>query len=267
MLIQKNAMNQLKDFGLNSYESKLWTALLSKGAATAGELSDIANVPRSRTYDVLESLEKKGFIIMKIGKPIKYLAVEPEHVVDRVRKRILEDAEIQTQIVRKLEGSDILNELKLLHKTGIKSVEPTEYSGVFKGRKNTYHYIERKIKNATKQVIMQSSETGIKMDYDNLKSSIKKARENGVKVLISAPVTSENMQQVTELSKIADVRNSETAGRFYIVDGEELIFMVMNDNEIHQTYDSAIWVKSPFFVAAIRKMFLSSWASMPKIQQ
>src|SRR3989338_2099990 len=114
MLIQKNTINQLKDFGLNSYESKLWTALLSRGAATAGELSDIANVPRSRAYDVLESLEKKGFLIMKKEKPIKYLAVEPLHVVERVRKRILEDAEIQTQIIMKLEGSDILNELKLL---------------------------------------------------------------------------------------------------------------------------------------------------------
>src|SRR3989338_623479 len=106
MLVQKNTLNQLKDFGLNSYESKLWAALLSKGAATAGELSDIANVPRSRAYDVLESLEKKGFLVLKIGKPIKYLAIDPEHVLDRVRKKIMEDAEIQTQIIGQLEKSD-----------------------------------------------------------------------------------------------------------------------------------------------------------------
>jgi len=40
-------------------------------------------VPRSRCYDVLESLEKKGFIISKIGKPLKYIAVPPEEVVER----------------------------------------------------------------------------------------------------------------------------------------------------------------------------------------
>ncbi|MBW2966761.1 hypothetical protein KY342_06680, partial [Candidatus Woesearchaeota archaeon] len=74
MIVQKEFLNKLKDFGLNTYESKLWTALLSRGVSTAGELSDIANVPRSRSYDVLESLEKKGFIIMKLGKPIKYMA-------------------------------------------------------------------------------------------------------------------------------------------------------------------------------------------------
>lgn len=29
MIVQKDFLNKLKDFGLNSYESKLWTALLS----------------------------------------------------------------------------------------------------------------------------------------------------------------------------------------------------------------------------------------------
>ena len=75
MIVETAFLDKLKQFGLNSYQAKLWTALLSRGVATAGELSDISNVPRSRAYDVLESLEKKGFIIMKIGKPIKYIAV------------------------------------------------------------------------------------------------------------------------------------------------------------------------------------------------
>src|SRR3989344_5733735 len=88
MIVQKDFLNKLKDFGLNSYESKLWVALLSRGVSTAGELSDISSVPRSRAYDVLESLEKKGFIVMKVGKPIKYLAVPPAEVVERVKKHI-----------------------------------------------------------------------------------------------------------------------------------------------------------------------------------
>ena len=93
MIVQKDFLNKLKDFGLNSYESKLWIALLSRGVSTAGELSDISDVPRSRAYDVLESLEKKGFIVVKVGKPIKYLAVPPAEVVDRVKKKESEAAE------------------------------------------------------------------------------------------------------------------------------------------------------------------------------
>ena len=83
-------------FGLNSYEYRIWTALLSRGTSTAGELSDIADVPRSRSYDVLESLEKKGFAVMKLGKPIKFLALKPEEVVDRVKKHMLLIAQDKT---------------------------------------------------------------------------------------------------------------------------------------------------------------------------
>ena len=113
MIVQKDFLNKLKDFGLNSYESKLWIALLSRGVSTAGELSDISNVPRSRAYDVLESLEKKGFIVVKIGKPIKYLAVPPPEVVERVKKKVTEEADHQTGILNKLKKSELLEELNL----------------------------------------------------------------------------------------------------------------------------------------------------------
>ena len=87
MIVKEDFLNNLRRFfSLNLYEVRIWTALLSRGVSTAGELSDIGNVPRSRAYDVLESLEKKGFIIMKLGKPIKYVAVEPLEVVERVNR-------------------------------------------------------------------------------------------------------------------------------------------------------------------------------------
>ena len=86
MVANEDLIKKLRTtFNLNIYEVKVWTSLLSKGTATAGELSDMSNVPRSRAYDVLESLEKKGFVIMKLGKPIKYITVEPKEVIERVK--------------------------------------------------------------------------------------------------------------------------------------------------------------------------------------
>ena len=49
MIVKEEFLSKIRTyFGLNLYEAKIWTALLSRGIATAGELSDIANVPRSR---------------------------------------------------------------------------------------------------------------------------------------------------------------------------------------------------------------------------
>ena len=84
MIAKPELIKQIKSsFKLNIYETKVWLALLSKGIATAGEIAEISNVPRSRTYDVLEGLEKQGFAIMKLGKPVKYIAVSPSVVIER----------------------------------------------------------------------------------------------------------------------------------------------------------------------------------------
>ena len=93
MIVKEEFLSKLRRyFSLNLYEVKIWAALLSRGVSTAGELSDIANVPRSRSYDVLESLEKKGFVVMKLGKPIKYLAVPPTEVLERVKKNMKKES-------------------------------------------------------------------------------------------------------------------------------------------------------------------------------
>ncbi len=264
MLLEREKFGQIKDFGLNSYESKLWTALLAKGAATAGELSDMANVPRSRTYDVLESLEKKGFLIMKIGKPIKYLAVDPEHVLERVRKKILEDAQQQSMILSQLETSDVLQELKLLHQTGIDNINPTDLSGTFKNRRALINYIERSIKNAKKTVTIQTTESGLFLEKE-LKSALKKAKQNNVKVKIAAPVSLQNREQAKDLMKYADVRSTSSLNRMFIVDSEEVVFLLMDDKEVHKSYDASIWVKSPFFAGALQQMFDQSWNGMKRI--
>src|SRR6056300_297540 len=112
MIVKDEFLSRLRRyFQLNLYEVKIWTALLSRGVSSAGELSDISNVPRSRSYDVLESLEKKGFIIMKIGKPIKYIAVPPNEVLERVKGKIKEDADTQAKSLENLRESEVLGEL------------------------------------------------------------------------------------------------------------------------------------------------------------
>ena len=88
MLVKQELINKIKDyFDLNIYETKVWLALIGKGIASAGEIAQISGVPRSRTYDVLESLEKRGFAIIKLGKPVKYLGVKPNVIIEKNEKQ------------------------------------------------------------------------------------------------------------------------------------------------------------------------------------
>jgi len=267
MIVQKDFLNKLRDFGLNTYESRLWTALLSRGISTAGELSDIANVPRSRSYDVLESLEKKGFIVMKLGKPIKYIAVPPREVLERVKKMIETDAKEKAKLLDELDKSGILNELTLLHSQGIKHVEPTELTGSFKGRNSIYNQIESMVKNSKDSVIMMMTDTEIIKEVETLKKILTKAKQKGVKVKIATQINKHSIKAVRELSQLAEVRHTPTKSRFILKDNKELMFMLLDDKEVHSNYDIGIWINTSFFTNFVKEFFESQWKDMKALEK
>ncbi|MBR9677670.1 hypothetical protein GOV04_06020, partial [Candidatus Woesearchaeota archaeon] len=231
--------------------------------STAGELSDIANVPRSRSYDVLESLEKKGFAITKLGKPIKYIAVQPEEVVERVKKNMRNDADEKIKRLENLQETDVLTELQSLHTQGVELVEPSDLSGSLRGRHNLYNHIELTIRSAQETVTIMTTAKGLMRKVEGLKGTLEELKKRGVTIHIAAPITDESKAAAKDISEVAEVRHLDNIkSRFIIVDGKELIFMVLDDEEVHPTYDVGIWVNTPFFAGALEQLFELAWKEL-----
>jgi sugar-specific transcriptional regulator TrmB len=260
MLVQSELIKKIKDFGLNSYEAKIWTALLSRGVSSAGELSDISNVPRSRTYDVLESLEKKGFIIMKLGKPIKYMAISPSEVINVIKKKIKEESVKQEQQMEELKTSAILTELTSLHTHGISTVEPTDLVGLLKSRDNIYDYMDSIMKNAEKSVYIMTSSDGLQRKTAYMRKTFKKLSEKGVPIKILTPQHKDVEKAMSELKGIAEVRTTQNlSARFILIDDAHLIFMITDDKDVHPAYDVGVWIHTPYFTTAMKEMFENLW--------
>ncbi len=264
MIVKEDLLADLRRFfDLNLYEVKLWAALLSRGVSTAGELSDIANVPRSRSYDVLESLEKKGFVVMKTGKPIKYIAIPPAEVVDRVKKNMHNVAQTKIQRLDSIKKSPLLAELESLHANGVAMVDPSDMSGSLKGRHNLYNHLDFMIKGAKKSINIMTTEKGFLRKADGLRPSLERAKKRGVKIKIAAPLTKENKHVADSLKTVAEVRhNKKVNSRFMNVDGENLVFMMLDDKEVHPSYDLGIWVKTPYFAQGVDGMFAHVWNTL-----
>ncbi|MEK6962967.1 MAG: helix-turn-helix domain-containing protein [Nanoarchaeota archaeon] len=267
MIVKDEFLSKLRRyFNLNLYEVKIWTALLSRGVSTAGELSDIANVPRSRSYDILESLEKKGFVIMKIGKPIKYIAVPPKEVVERVKKNVKEEADESVKRLENLKSTDVLNELSNLHTQGVELVDPTDLTGSLKGRHNLYNHLELTISGAEKSVTIMTTSQGFLRKVEGLMPVFEKIAKRGVKIRLAAPLNKETQAAAKIAGKVAEVRHTDSKARFCVVDGKELIFMLMDDKEVHPTYDIGIWINTPFFASALEELFELAWKEMKKVK-
>jgi len=266
MVLKDETLAKLRrSFDLNLYEVKIWVALLSRGISTAGELSNMANVPRSRTYDVLESLERKGFVIMKIGKPIQYIAVAPKDVVERSKKNVKDIAERKTKTLENMKSTELLKNLEGLYKKGVNFIEPTELSGALKGRNNIYTHIESLIRGAKQNVIIVTSENGINRKSDSFKATLEAAKKKGVNIKIAAPSTDANSESFKKLRQFADVRHTKDIdARFAVIDGKHAVMMVLNDKELHPNYDIGIWLNSQPIATALNNMFENMWSGMNK---
>jgi HTH-type transcriptional regulator, sugar sensing transcriptional regulator len=264
MIIKDDLLSKLRRyFDLNLYEVKLWGALLSRGVSTAGELSDIADVPRSRSYDVLESLEKKGFVVMKLGKPIKYIAIPPNEVVDRVKKNMHLNAQEKVKRLDSIKGSPLMQELDVLHSQGIELVDPTDLSGCLRGRHNLYNHLDLLIKEAKDSVNIMTSEQGFLRKMEGLRPTLERAKKKGVKVKIAAPLGKEGKKLASSLKGLAEVRhNDKINSRFMTVDSKDMVFMMLDDKEVHPSYDLGVWVKTPYFASSMDAMFNNTWNSL-----
>ncbi len=260
MIVSEDLLKKIRSaFSLNIYETKVWTALLSKGVATAGELSDMSNVPRSRSYDVLESLEKKGFIIMKLGRPIRYLAVSPTEVVKRVKKELEDKAHREIKMVDDVQGTDVFSELSGMFKNGIEHVDPSSIAGSFKGRNNLYDHILNMLVNAKKDVLIATTSEGIVRKLEAMKTTLRKLKQQKIEIKIAAPLKTQSAKDAAEeLKEFAKVYDTNVNARFVIVDGKDLIFMVKEDKNLHESADIGIWVNTPFFAQTLQELFEAS---------
>jgi len=270
IIVSKELIEKLKVFGLNSYEAKIWTALLSRGVSTAGELSDIANVPRSRTYDILESLEKKGFIVQKIGKPIKYMAIPPEEVIERLKKQVKESAREREKMLEKIKDTDIFEELKLLHSRGIDLVDPSDIATNLKGRSAMVDQIAMMVKESEKYIYIGITPNTLIYMLPRLKPYLQEAKKRGVKInILMAGKTSEDYSFVNNyIEKIAEIRIlPDLEARFVVVDDEEALFMLLAENDTHEVFDPGIWVSSKMFSSALARLFELAWKTAKSIEK
>lgn len=250
-------------FGLNIYETKVWLALISKNIATVGEIAELSGVPRSRVYDVLESLERQGFAIAKLGKPVKYIAVKPAVVIEHIKNNVLRDAEDRVKNLSTIRETPEYRELETLHTSGIKPVQPEDLSSMVKGRQNIYSQMREMISSAEKEVTLVSTAEALKAKANFLRPLFEKLKTQGVGIHVAIAMqdnaTEKERQNLISLSKEIgiQIKRIKINARFCIVDNSKLLVFVTPDQD--EEKDVAVWINSPFFSRALTTFLTPVW--------
>ncbi len=103
--MEEAALSFFKRVGLSNYEARVMVVLLRAGEGDVRYISEHSGVPRTKLYDVLEGLVKKGYVIKKDTRPLRFSIVDPEKILRRMleeRRREVERAEKELENVLSL---------------------------------------------------------------------------------------------------------------------------------------------------------------------
>lgn len=243
----------LKRIGLNQYESKVYVAILSQGLSTAGQISDHANVPRSRVYDVLTSLEKKGFAVVQMGRPIKYLPVRPEEIVERTKAEYEREYDGKVKKVEKLKDELIGALMPLAGQSGMS--DPTRFSGLIRGHTNLQRKMENMIQDSKRHICKVTNSQNLQ-HLAGHRDHLRAATERGVKTRILVDHVSDQKGHAKTLSEVSEIRHLPgLKGRFLTKDNEEALLML----EPEGLDQSGIWIKSPYLTEGLQHLFDHLW--------
>jgi len=99
---EQAAVNALEQLGLTEYEARCFVALTRIPHGTAKEVGQVADIPRSRVYETVEQLQRKGLVAMEEGEPRTYQSVSIDSAVRMLRQEYKSYFETVEQSLRQL---------------------------------------------------------------------------------------------------------------------------------------------------------------------
>lgn len=93
MSVTEECLKALRGLGLTGYEVKAYLSLVQRGGLTASEVSRESQIPYSKVYEVLRSLEKKGWIQSEQSRPSKHYPKPPGEAVETAQLKLRRELE------------------------------------------------------------------------------------------------------------------------------------------------------------------------------
>jgi len=224
--ISEKTRKALEDLELTEYEMRGYVALLEHGAMTASRTSEHADVPYSKIYEVLGSLERKGWIETEHSRPSKYYPKSPTEAIATTKMRIEDTFNTsQTQALRELQP---LYEKKETHERPDIWIVRGEYNILTKIRETM---------TRTKRELLIASPVLPELVVASLVPILAHLKEQGVSISImtNKNVDNESLKIMVDIAKVR-VRDQMFGGGV-ISDSEEVVLLLGEEERI----TLAIW--------------------------
>jgi sugar-specific transcriptional regulator TrmB len=239
----------MENLGLTGYEIRVYLSLLETGAMTAADISKRSGVPYSKIYEVLNTLEEKGWLESDSSRPQKFFPKSPSTALEAMRMRH-ENNFRDSQ-------STIVNELMPMYtKSGMKE-RPEIW--VARGIFNIAAKVNEIVQNSQQELLV-----ALPFVAENVAKPIqpilRMLHEKGVriKILASAKLNPETLKA---LSRVAEVRLKDGLfGGGVIGDGKHVVILLGEGTGENGSFEQiAIWADHAGLAGFAKGYFQYLW--------
>ena len=235
----------LERLGLTEYESKTLSTLFKLSEAEAPEISRLAQVPKTRVYDVLDKLVRRKLVIEIRGRPKKYRVIDSqkalEELVDK-RKSEIKDLEEMVRTVK-----------ERISQTVKGASEEGETVMKVKDKHDFEKILGQEIEKATGKIIGFTELT----DKNHvLNEAIQKAKERNVEVQLLNAFPAEAARKGL---KEIDLRHLEHGLNAFVIDNKKVVLGISDFKKDKPEYHFTIWHENRPIAGMLLHYFEKCW--------
>lgn len=274
-----NHINKLQQIGLTKRESEIYLALLQKQVFTASELEKMTTITRTKIYEILQNLVRKGVCVenVKNGQKI-YKGIEPriafQNIINNYEIEI--EQKKNEEITQKQQAAVALEkELTALHKTGLDKNESLDYVEILTNINQIWERWLRIQKNTKREIVMfakapyaSSFEANLEDEHHIIKkgAAFKCLYEYGT--FTNGDGIDEFISNVGEYIKIGeDVRIVKELPMKLAISDETITMLGLNDRISLTPSITTIIVDHPSFSKSVKTVFENFWLKSLSIKE
>ncbi len=250
MSVSEDTRSALREMGLSAYEMDTYIVLLENGQLTAMQISELASVPYSKMYEVLNSLKDKGWIKSSVSRPFKYYPVPPIEAT-RFTKLRLEDKFICWE-------DTVAENLQPLYEKRELVERPDML--ILRGQQAVLSKLEEVLKKASVEIVIAAPEFAkpmIALAEPLISSGLKKT----VIIKLMAAGKKEEWLSLKKFTAVRELRIRDSMfGGGIIADGKEALLFLGEDKP-----SLVIWSNHVGLVGFAREYFQFLWDSSTKV--
>jgi len=199
--MKENILETLKKLNFTEYEAKAYLALLEESPLTGYAVAKNSGVPRSRIYEVLDSLAMRGDILVSPGNTPQYTPVPAKELIKNRRMKAEENFELAEKSLAEFE----------------RSANDRENIWNITGRNEILDKVKACILSAKKRILLEIWTE----EFEELEPELRQAANRGVNVTIIAYGKIVSDFANVYLHYMGPEITEEYGGRWLVISGDD----------------------------------------------